>query len=83
MQVKVRKRGGMSMNSRVIKFLVLVLSLGLVFSGPVRAQVSGATLTGTITDAQGGVVPNAKVSAKNVGTGTVVETDYQILQQNS
>jgi len=48
--------------------------LGVVFSTPVRAQVSGATLQGTITDAQGGAVVGAKVSAKNVATGVVTET---------
>jgi hypothetical protein len=33
------------------------------------AQVSGATLTGTVKDASGAVIPDAQVSATNVATG--------------
>jgi carboxypeptidase family protein/TonB-dependent receptor-like protein len=50
-----------------------VLFLGALISLPMRAQVAGATLSGTITDAQGGAIPNAKVSARNTATG--VSTD--------
>jgi len=53
----------------------LVSLFGLAFSAPARAQVSGATLNGLITDAQGGAVVGAKVSAKNSGTGIAVESE--------
>ena len=37
---------------------ILALSVGIV--RPLHAQVAGATLSGTITDAQGGAVPTRK-----------------------
>src|ERR1700692_1675853 len=45
-----------------------MLALAVLFSSPVHAQVSGATLTGTVTDASGAVVASAKVSIKNTAT---------------
>ena len=53
--------------------VAFVLFFSTLISLPLRAQVAGATLTGTITDAQGGAIPNAKVSARNTATG--VSTD--------
>ena len=61
--------------TKIIVFVALVSLFGLAFSAPARAQVSGATLNGLITDAQGGAVVGAKVSAKNQGTGIAVETE--------
>src|SRR5258708_31808206 len=40
---------------------------------PARAQVSGATLAGLVTDERGGAVPEATVTIKNVGSGGVRE----------
>jgi Carboxypeptidase regulatory-like domain len=63
--------------SRGMKFILWTLVVGLCLGMtalPVRAQVSGATLSGTITDAQGGAVPNAKVSALNAGTSVSSDT---------
>ena len=62
------------MKSIQVKLLVCISILGLVFSTPVRAQVAGATLSGVITDAQGGAVPNAKVTVTNTGTAITAET---------
>ena len=45
----------------------------LLFSASVQAQVTGATISGTVTDASGAVIPNAQVSIKNTATG--VSTD--------
>src|SRR3979411_2983030 len=45
-----------------------MLTLALLLSTPVYAQVSGATLAGTVRDASGAVITNAKVSIKNTAT---------------
>ena len=65
------------MKSYVTKILVLIWVIGLLCSAPLYAQVAGATLTGTITDAQGGAVANAKVSAKNAATGITSRNDHE------
>ena len=52
----------------------IFLTIGALMPHPLRAQVAGATLSGTITDAQGGAIPNAKVSARNVATGVSTDT---------
>jgi hypothetical protein len=48
-------------------FLALVFCLFV--SVPVHAQVTGATLSGTVTDASGAVIAGAQVSIKNTATG--------------
>ena len=65
------------MKASAIKSGLVVWALGvcLSISIPLRAQVSGATLSGTITDAQGGAVVGARVSVKNLGTGISVNTE--------
>jgi hypothetical protein len=64
------------MNRETTKWLLLgsILALALLVSTPTRAQVVGATVSGTITDPRGDSVPNAKVSAKNLATSVTTTT---------
>src|SRR6266852_1885813 len=59
------------MNPKATRFVLFAWILGfcLMVSLPLRAQVAGATLSGTVTDASGAVVPNAQVSIRNTATG--------------
>src|SRR5438270_877225 len=62
------------MKSHFIRLVLGVLAVCFIFNGPLRAQVVGATISGTVTDATGGVIANAQVSAKNVATDVVTST---------
>src|SRR5438876_694701 len=59
------------MSPKTIRFVLFsgIVVLCILTSGPLRAQVSGATLSGTVADAEGAAVPNAKVSVTNIATG--------------
>jgi hypothetical protein len=52
----------------------LILGLCLMVSLPLRAQVTGATISGTITDASGAVIAGAEVSVRNTATGIIRNT---------
>ena len=47
----------------------VALLFGPLALAPVSAQVTGATLSGTVTDQSGAVVPKAGISIKNIATG--------------
>ncbi len=49
--------------------LVILLAMSAFWAGQAHAQVSGATLAGTVTDSSGAVIPNAQVSITHVATG--------------
>lgn len=59
-----------------MRIIVLVLAALLppMFVLMAPAQVEQATITGTVTDQSGGVVPEARVTITNVQTGVVSET---------
>src|SRR6267154_5643770 len=49
--------------------LVIVLAINVFWIGQAYAQVSGASLAGTVSDSSGAVIPNAEVSITNSATG--------------
>lgn len=62
---------------QAILFAFGTLALIVLLSASAFPQVAGATLSGTVTDASGAVIPNAKVGIMNTATGVkrIVETD--------
>jgi hypothetical protein len=64
------------MNESATKFAIAaqIVLLSCLISLPLYAQITGATLSGTISDTSGKAVPNAKLTAKNVSTGQSAET---------
>ncbi len=58
---------------------LVALAMTLPFEGPALAQVTGATLSGTITDPSGAALSGAEVSIKNTSTKItrIAQTDKQ------
>src|SRR5216684_275849 len=54
---------------RVAFSILAILAIAILSAGQAYAQVSGATLSGTITDPSGASIANAKVSITNKATG--------------
>jgi len=53
----------------LISLLLLAANFGL--TAPASAQATSAVITGTITDAQGGVLPGVTLTVRNTETGTI------------
>jgi hypothetical protein len=51
------------------RLALIAWGLGMIMPVPLPAQVVGGTLSGTVSDQSGGVVPQAAISIKNVATG--------------
>ena len=51
--------------------LLVVLTLTMFVASPSYGQVGAATVTGTVTDNSGAVIPNTLISVKDVSTGVV------------
>ena len=62
-----RQRDSRKIVVTLLIFVTLVLSVPI--SIPAFGQVVGATLYGTVSDASGGVVPQATISIRNITTG--------------
>ena len=59
---------------KLMAMVVLLLQI-TTFSSAARGQVTGATLSGLVTDEQGSPVPDANVKIKNLGTGVIREVE--------
>jgi carboxypeptidase family protein len=53
----------------------LILALAVLLGDAAQAQTTFATLTGTVTDATGAVVPKASVTVRNIATGIETTTE--------
>jgi Carboxypeptidase regulatory-like domain len=64
----------------VAKFVLgaWILVLSFLFSVSLRAQVASAVLSGTVADASGKIVVDAKISVKNVVTGQTTEAQTDL-----
>jgi len=67
--------GGAAMRLKVFRRCVFAISMlvfvafSILVASQAYAQVSGATLSGTVTDSSGAVIPNAQVAILDVSTG--------------
>src|SRR3979490_3030875 len=52
-----------------VPWVFLFVAISLLGAGRAHAQVSGATLTGTVKDSSGAFIPNAQVIITDVATG--------------
>jgi hypothetical protein len=74
MGTRLRLREGEFMRShKLFAAVLLALFLALAAAAPVLAQSDRGSITGTVTDPNGGVIPNAKVTATGLDTGEVRE----------
>ena len=49
----------------------VILAIAILFASPAKAQVAGATLSGTVSDPSGAAIAGADVSILNTATGVV------------
>ena len=48
---------------------ILIVTLGLFSSAPVRSQTTSGSISGTVKDPDGSVIPDIAIIAKNTATG--------------
>src|SRR3984957_8847279 len=73
-RARITRRSDMFRRQRTSGIIVCLmglscLGLGVLASTPASAQVSGATITGTVSDPVGAVILRAQVSIRNLATG--------------
>src|SRR5215470_2570082 len=66
--IAVQKRVPQELQKMKIRPFVWTICLVLLLSPAILAQVTTGTITGAVTDPSGAAVPNAHVTATNVGT---------------
>ena len=57
-----------------MKTLGTILALLVLAVAPALAQINAGSMSGTVADSSGAVIPNAKITATEVKTGTVYNT---------
>ena len=50
-------------------WIFVIVAISIFGTGQAYAQVAGATLTGTVKDSSGAVIPNAQVAITDLATG--------------
>jgi outer membrane receptor protein involved in Fe transport len=55
--------------AKIAHFMLAMVALSVLMFTPAFAQSFRGSIRGTVTDPSGGVLPNAKVTAKNIATG--------------
>ena len=59
------------LRSRVLQLVLLLPAVLLASAAPAMAQAASASISGTITDSQGGVLPGVTLTVTNAESGTV------------